>query len=205
MQARFRQPVYDGDDGRRRAGEADGDAALDLRDRSRAGGAPPARRARRRRRRRAGRRRGWPPVPRTTAARRRRPRCCAPAPCSARCGRASTPRHAGRTSPTSGRSCRSTRDAGIAHPGWLLRFANRILSGNVVLGPWIHVGSRRAPPRPGRRRRQGRGAGAPVPTSSSARATASSASTSAIVADEQLVATVDHTAIYQPRQVAAAG
>lgn len=29
----------------------------------------------------------------------------------------------------------------IAHPGWLLRFANTILSSNVVLGPWIHVES----------------------------------------------------------------
>jgi len=30
---------------------------------------------------------------------------------------------------------------GIAHPGWLLRRANRILAANVVLGPWIHVES----------------------------------------------------------------
>ncbi|MGI8793440.1 MAG: hypothetical protein ACR2H3_09715, partial [Acidimicrobiales bacterium] len=29
----------------------------------------------------------------------------------------------------------------VAHPGWLLRFANRILVQNVKLGPWIHVGS----------------------------------------------------------------
>jgi acyl dehydratase len=29
----------------------------------------------------------------------------------------------------------------VAHPGWLLRDANRVLSSNVVLGPWIHVGS----------------------------------------------------------------
>ena len=47
----------------------------------------------------------------------------------------------GRTWPTCGRSCRSTPSEGIAHPGWVLRLANRILSGNVVLGPWIHVGS----------------------------------------------------------------
>jgi acyl dehydratase len=32
-------------------------------------------------------------------------------------------------------------DEGIAHPGWLLRFANSALSQNVVLGPWIHVSS----------------------------------------------------------------
>jgi len=30
---------------------------------------------------------------------------------------------------------------GLAHPGWLLRFANSALSRNVVLGPWIHVSS----------------------------------------------------------------
>jgi acyl dehydratase len=30
---------------------------------------------------------------------------------------------------------------GIAHPGWLLRDANYVLSSNVRLGPWIHVES----------------------------------------------------------------
>jgi acyl dehydratase len=29
----------------------------------------------------------------------------------------------------------------VAHPGWLLRDANRVLSANVRLGPWIHVES----------------------------------------------------------------
>jgi acyl dehydratase len=33
------------------------------------------------------------------------------------------------------------RDDAVAHPGWLLRRANRILAANVTLGPWIHVGS----------------------------------------------------------------
>jgi hypothetical protein len=33
------------------------------------------------------------------------------------------------------------RTEGWAHPGWLLRRANRILAANVELGPWIHVGS----------------------------------------------------------------
>jgi acyl dehydratase len=32
-------------------------------------------------------------------------------------------------------------DHGIAHPGWLLRFANSVLVANVRLGPWIHVAS----------------------------------------------------------------
>jgi acyl dehydratase len=46
------------------------------------------------------------------------------------------------------RYCADVRDdltiygaEGIAHPGWLLRLANRILAGNVALGPWIHVSS----------------------------------------------------------------
>jgi hypothetical protein len=34
------------------------------------------------------------------------------------------------------------RDEGLAHPGWLLRFANYVLASNVRLGPWIHVASR---------------------------------------------------------------
>jgi hypothetical protein len=31
---------------------------------------------------------------------------------------------------------------GLAHPGLVLRLCNRALTENVVLGPWIHVGSR---------------------------------------------------------------
>jgi hypothetical protein len=33
------------------------------------------------------------------------------------------------------------RDARVAHPGWVLRDANYVLSRNVRLGPWIHVES----------------------------------------------------------------
>lgn len=33
------------------------------------------------------------------------------------------------------------RDESVAHPGWLLRDANYVLSANVQLGPWIHVES----------------------------------------------------------------
>jgi acyl dehydratase len=33
------------------------------------------------------------------------------------------------------------REEHLAHPGWLLRFANRVLTANVRLGPWIHVES----------------------------------------------------------------
>jgi acyl dehydratase len=34
------------------------------------------------------------------------------------------------------------RADGLAHPGQILRLANRALLQNVVLGPWIHVGSK---------------------------------------------------------------
>lgn len=34
------------------------------------------------------------------------------------------------------------RDDRVAHPGWLLRFANGVLTANVRMGPWIHVESR---------------------------------------------------------------
>jgi hypothetical protein len=33
------------------------------------------------------------------------------------------------------------RDGGVAHPGWLLRQANYVLTANVRLGPWIHTSS----------------------------------------------------------------
>jgi hypothetical protein len=32
-------------------------------------------------------------------------------------------------------------DKGLAHPGWLLRSANYVLTSNARLGPWIHVSS----------------------------------------------------------------
>ncbi|MEY2398203.1 MAG: hypothetical protein QOJ00_1377 [Actinomycetota bacterium] len=33
------------------------------------------------------------------------------------------------------------RVEGLAHPGWLLRYCNFVLTSNFVLGPWIHVQS----------------------------------------------------------------
>jgi acyl dehydratase len=91
----------------------------------------------------------------------------------------------------------------VAHPGWLLRHANHVLSANVRLGPWIHVESRvrhHALVRDGE--------------SIDARAVVSREWTRkghrfvdldvGIVADgERLVARVDHTAIYRPREPSA--
>ena len=33
------------------------------------------------------------------------------------------------------------RHDGLAHPGWLLRYCNFVLTSNFILGPWIHVES----------------------------------------------------------------
>jgi hypothetical protein len=33
------------------------------------------------------------------------------------------------------------RELGVAHPVWLLYFANTLLAANVALGPWIHIAS----------------------------------------------------------------
>lgn len=90
-------------------------------------------------------------------------------------------------------------DLGIAHPGWLLRFANFVLGANVMLGPWIHVGS--------------------VVQNHSVVEDGETVSARALVTgvyerkghefvelgvvlvadDERLVCEVDHTAIYKPR------
>jgi hypothetical protein len=37
--------------------------------------------------------------------------------------------------------CALYSEEGVAHPAWLLRFANNVLASNVELGPWIHVAS----------------------------------------------------------------
>jgi acyl dehydratase len=87
----------------------------------------------------------------------------------------------------------------VAHPGWLLRDANYVLSGNVRLGPWIHVESSAQ-----HHRLVGDGA------SVAARSVVTKewehkghhfvTLDVAIVADAELAARISHTAIYAPRQ-----
>jgi hypothetical protein len=92
-------------------------------------------------------------------------------------------------------------DARVAHPGWILRKANDVLAGNVVLGPWIHVESTT----------QHLGLvedGALVAT----RAIVTGEWEQKghrfvrldvlVAADDRPVARIDHTAIYRPRQLA---
>jgi hypothetical protein len=92
------------------------------------------------------------------------------------------------------------RDEGLAHPGWLLRFANYVLASNVRLGPWIHVASRL----------QLLGAvtdGDLVQTRALVTGVSERKGHRFVdldvlqVVDEQAVARTHHTAIYQPRGV----
>lgn len=96
------------------------------------------------------------------------------------------------------------RDEGIAHPGWLLRQANYVLSSNVRLGPWIHVSSDAR-----------HLAAVEDGTRLSVRATVADAyerkghkfvelDVVMVGEDERPYLAVRHTAIYEPRGVAAA-
>jgi acyl dehydratase len=49
--------------------------------------------------------------------------------------------HAGEYLADVGESLPLFEQHGVAHPGWLVRDANFVLSSNVALGPWIHVES----------------------------------------------------------------
>jgi acyl dehydratase len=96
------------------------------------------------------------------------------------------------------------RRENLVHPGQILRLANQALVQNVVLGPWIHVGSK-----------VGNHAVAHVGQELTVRANVTSNVVSKghaivefdaiVVADgTQVVAELTHTAIWRPRQVAEA-
>ena len=96
------------------------------------------------------------------------------------------------------------RREGVIHPGLILRLCNWALSHNVVLGPWIHVGSTVKNLAAGR-----------VGDTLSVRARVSANYThkghrfvdldALVLANDRLpLARIAHTAIYRPRQVAQA-
>jgi acyl dehydratase len=96
------------------------------------------------------------------------------------------------------------RREGLAHPGLILRTLNWALTHNVVLGPWIHVGSKVQHFSPAR-------IGETI--SAQARVTANYERKGhrfveldglVLAEGERVVALISHTAIYRPRQVAAA-
>ena len=95
-------------------------------------------------------------------------------------------------------------EAGVAHPGWLLRDANSVLGRNVRLGPWIHVESEV-------RHHSVVGDGDAV----EARAVVTrewdrkghrfvELDVGLVANDDRLVARITHTAIYRPREPAEA-
>jgi hypothetical protein len=91
----------------------------------------------------------------------------------------------------------------LAHPGWVLRWANAILARNVLLGPWIHVGS-------AVRNYGVVGDGAEVVARGRVAAEYERKGHRfvdldvVVAADGATVAHIDHIAIYRPRQVAEA-
>ena len=93
---------------------------------------------------------------------------------------------------------------GIVHPGQILRLANAALVDNVVLGPWIHVGSQIQNHRAAR-------VGETLTLDSTITANHVQKGHAIVVfnaivrADDAPVATITHTSIWRPRQVAEAG
>jgi hypothetical protein len=136
MQARFHQPVYDGDavaitpgvDGRLELHDPRG--ALCAEGAARLGDpAPPADPG------------DWPDVPQAADPPPAAPETLVP---GTALGLAAHGFHADRAGEYLGdvrEDLALYRDEGVAHPGWILRDANYVLSSNVRLGPWIHVSS----------------------------------------------------------------
>jgi len=92
------------------------------------------------------------------------------------------------------------RQEGVAHPGWLLRDANYVLSGNVRLGPWIHVESAT---QHFRLVRDGQTVHTRASVSNEWEHKGHRFVTLdvGVLADGEVAARVAHTAIYAPRQV----
>jgi len=94
---------------------------------------------------------------------------------------------------------------GLIHPGLILRLANQALVQNVVLGPWIHVGSKV-------RNHAAAKVGEELTLRSRITANAMSSKGHAIVAFDAIavadgkrcIAEITHTAIWRPRQTPAA-
>ena len=95
-------------------------------------------------------------------------------------------------------------ELGVAHPGWVLGLANQLLTQNVVLGPWIHVGSTVHNFAMIRRGQlvSARGSVSALYEKSGHRFVELDI---AIFADEYAAAKIHHVAIYEPRQVRDAG
>jgi acyl dehydratase len=96
-------------------------------------------------------------------------------------------------------------EQGIAHPGLILRMCNWLLTQNVVLGPWIHIGSKvrfHGEARVG----ESLTARGRITANSDRKGHRIVTIDALVLADDaRLVARVTHDAIWRPRQVAEAG
>lgn len=95
-------------------------------------------------------------------------------------------------------------ELGVAHPGWVLGLANEMLKQNVVLGPWIHVGST-VHNFAMIHRGQLVSARGSVSARYEKRGHRFVELDVAVFADENAAARIHHVAIYQPRQVRQSG
>jgi acyl dehydratase len=97
------------------------------------------------------------------------------------------------------------RSEGIVHPGQILRLANQALLQNVVLGPWIHVGSTLR--FHGLARTGDELTVRSLITSNAVNKGHAIVTFDAIVVADgvRAIAAISHTAIWRPRQVAEAG
>ena len=89
---------------------------------------------------------------------------------------------------------------GLVHPGQILRLANMALMQNVVLGPWIHVGSKvnnLAAVHLGQRLTLR----SEITSNVISKGHSVVEFDAVVVADERDVAQITHTAIWRPRQV----
>lgn len=96
------------------------------------------------------------------------------------------------------------RAEGLVHPGQILRMCNAALVQNVVLGPWIHVGSRVrnfSPAKLGERLTLRARITSNVETKGHAIVTFDAI---AVADDARVIARVEHISIWRPRQVAQA-
>lgn len=96
------------------------------------------------------------------------------------------------------------RAEGLVHPGQILRLCNAALVQNVVLGPWIHVGSRVrnfSPAKLGERLTLRARITSNVETKGHAIVTFDAI---AVADDTRVVARIEHISIWRPRQVAQA-
>jgi hypothetical protein len=92
------------------------------------------------------------------------------------------------------------RAEGLVHPGQILRLANMALVQNVVLGPWIHVGSKvnnLAAVHIGQRLTLR----SKITSNVVSKGHSIVEFDAVVVADERNVAQITHTAIWRPRQV----